>query len=179
MNREPTPKHSPACGARSLAADQAAHGTSERERASVLLSNLERQLVLFGRLDQLAERQSKLVSAADTKPLVAILGQRQQITSDLTALTHKLPKSSSASPPGSGQWSDSDRQRANEMLARIREHLKKLIKRDAVDARILSMRKSQTQAGIAAMHSGHQAVTAYGRTTAAQHQKPSRTSREA
>lgn len=162
-----------------LAADQGNPGTSERETASVLLSNLERQLVLFGRLDQLSERQSKLVSAADTQPLVAILAQRQEITSDLTALTHKLPKSSSGSPPGSGQWSDSDRQRANEMLARIREHLQKLIKRDAVDARILSTRKNQTHAGIAAMHSGHQAVTAYGRTTAAQHPKPSRTSREA
>ena len=179
MNTIPTAKHSDVPGTRRLAADEAAPGDPESATAGVLLSNLERQLVLFGRLDQLSERQSKLVSAADTQPLVAILDQRRQITSDLAALTNQLPKSSSGSPTGTEQWSNSDRQRAKEMLARIRGHLQKLIKRDAVDARILSTRKNQTHAGIAAMHSGHQAVTAYGRTTAARHPKPTRTSREA
>lgn len=179
MSTVPKAKPSHAPGARPLAADEAAPATAEPQTAGALLSNLERQLVLFGRLDQLSERQSKLVSAADTQPLVAILAQRRKITSDLAALTHKLPKSSSGSPPGAEQWSNSDRQRAHEMLARIREHLQKLIKRDAVDARILATRKDQTQAGIAAIHSGHRAVTAYGRTTAAQYPQPTRTSREA
>ena len=175
----PTTKHSQAPGTRPLAADEAAPGAPQSQTAGALLGNLERQLAFFGRLDQLSERQSKLVSAADTQPLVAILAQRRKITSDLAALTHKLPKSSSGSPPGAEQWSNSDRQRANEMLARIREHLQKLIKRDAADARILATRKNQTQAGIAAIHSGQRAVTAYGRTTAVQHPKPNRTSREA
>jgi len=179
VNRGPTGKHSHASEANRVATDEAVPGTPRRGTARVLLSNLERQLVLFGRLDRLSARQAKLVSAADTQPLVAILAQRQKITSDLADLTRQLPRSSSDSGSGSGPYSDSDRQRANDMLARIREHLQKLIKRDAVDARILSTRKSQTQAGITATHSGRQAVTAYGRTTAAQHPNPSRTSRKA
>lgn len=142
---------------------------AERARGqSEPMKLLRMQARLYGRLEELADRQASLVSDEDLNPLMALLSERQHISDELTGVGAKLA-------PVRQDWSrrraelGADEQvEADRLIIAIRERLQRILRRDETDARVLSGRKEVVVRALREMPSQQQAISAYrtqGETT--------------
>lgn len=126
------------------------------------------QARLYGRLEELAERQAALVSDDDLNPLIALLSERQHISDELALVGAKLA-------PVRQDWSrqrtelgTAEQVEADRLIVEIRERLQRILRRDETDARVLSGRKEVVIRALREMPSQRHAISAYrtqGETT--------------
>jgi len=106
---------------------------------------LRKQALLFSRLEGFAQRQRMLVVQEDTRPLLALLAERQKLSLELARVSQELA-------PVRENWNSfresltvMERDEAAELLASIRESLSRVIESDEVDARRLGVRKQMVR----------------------------------
>jgi hypothetical protein len=126
-----------------------------------MLAWLEEQSSLFGRLESLASKQRTLVSQEDTGPLLALLGERQRLSSRLTQLGSRLEPIRRNWNDVRGRLSGDQRSAADRCLAESRKRLQRIMDSDEHDARVLAARKQNVAQALRGTHDSRCAVTAY------------------
>lgn len=135
--------------------------SASSDHASDVVPLLRRQASLFSRLEKFAMRQRILVVQEDTRPLLALLADRQKLSLELTMVSQQLA-------PVRKHW-DSVRESLTEeargeaagLLEDIRDSLSRIIESDERDARALGVRKEMVRESLRASHVQGAAAGAY------------------
>lgn len=145
---------------------------TELESASVTKENsldcsaevvgmLRRQASLFSRLEGFARRQRMLVVQEDTRPLLALLAERQKLSLELAQVSRQLA-------PVRENWNTfresltgTDREEAAGLLDAIRGCLARVIESDEQDARSLGVRKQMVRQSMQVSQTQGAAAGAY------------------
>lgn len=128
---------------------------------SSVLRMLDMQAALFHRLENLSRRQGDLIIRDDAGPLLALLNERRQVTSDLLELGQRLGPVRRAWAAYRGRLEGEDADRADKLVAQISERMERVIQRDEADARILAQRKSQAGSAIGEVAASQHVISAY------------------
>ena len=112
-----------------------------------ILRLLRAQATLYSRLERLADKQRSLVAKDDAAPLLALLGDRQRLSSDLQKLAAHLEPIRQDWNRQHARLSLTQRREADDLLLDMRARLQRVMESDEQDARVLSGRK-QAVAGI-------------------------------
>lgn len=124
---------------------------------------LRRQASLFSQLEGFARRQRMLVVQEDTRPLLALLAERQKLSIELAHVSERLRPVRTSWNSYRDRLSDIQRDEADELVRRMQASLSKVIESDEEDARALSVRKqmvrreletSQTRSAAAGVYRG-------------------------
>lgn len=134
-------------------------------RARDALGLLRRQAGLFTKLVQLAEKQRNLVSQADTRPLMALLAERQRLTVGLTEISHELAPARRDWVSTRNALTSVEREEADGLVTQVRERMRELIDSDERDAQVLAARKGVVARELRETRTIGQAVSAYRTTT--------------
>ncbi|MDO8630645.1 MAG: hypothetical protein Q7R41_09125 [Phycisphaerales bacterium] len=135
--------------------------TATAEQPEEVLGLLREQATLFARLETFADRQRHLVTEDDTRPLLALLVDRRNLSTELTRIAGRLAPvrrdwaafRESLSPP--------QKTEADGLVEDATQRLRRLIESDERDARLLSVRKRVTGDALRATHATGQAMSAY------------------
>lgn len=118
---------------------------AEGQEVADVVPLLRVQASLFSRLEGFARRQRTLVSHEDSRPLLALLAERQKLSLELARVSERLR-------PVRENWdcfretlTESQREEAGELLKEIRGSLSRVIASDEEDARCLGVRKQMVQ----------------------------------
>ncbi len=122
---------------------------------------LREQAALYGRLEAFAGKQRALVTQEDTAPLLSLLGSRQRLSVDLQRLATRLEPVRRAWGRFRERFTPDQRREADALLTDIRVRLKRVMERDAEDARVLSGRKQSISGALNATRAAGQAMSAY------------------
>ncbi len=129
--------------------------------ASEVVSMLRKQASLFSRLEGFARRQRMLVVQEDTRPLLALLAERQKLSLELARVSQQLA-------PVRENWNSyreslsvAERGEAAGLLDEIRDSLSRVIQSDEEDARSLGVRKQMVRQSLQASQIKGAAVGAY------------------
>lgn len=114
--------------------------------AATALELLRKQAAMFGRLESLAAKQRGLVNQDDAGPLLAVLGERQRLTSALAVIGKELQSARRNWAATRKALSPSGREEADGLLEQVQARMRRVIESDERDARVLSARR-QTVAG--------------------------------
>lgn len=135
--------------------------------AEAVVSLLRRQVALYERLEQFAERQRLFVSREDTQQLLSLLGERQRISTELAEISGRLE-------PVRRDWSSfrermdaGAREEAERLWHESKTLLKRVLDRDEEDARVLAARKELVGRSLQSTRGAADALGAYGRKTPA------------
>ena len=126
-----------------------------------VLALLREEMSLYGNLEANASRQRLLITGDDMGPLLALLGDRQRLSVELRRIGTKLT-------PIRREWRSyrerlTVRQRgeADRLVEGIADRLRRVIRSDEEDGRLLSARKQAVSDQLQATHSTGQALSAY------------------
>ena len=129
--------------------------------ADATLSLLREQDVLYARLEALADRQHCLIADDDPGRLMSVLSERERVATGLSRIADRLG-------PMRGDWathrnglSESQRHEADQLVARTRGRLARLMAGDERDARLLSARAQRIGSELRTNYCGGQAIQAY------------------
>ena len=116
-------------------------GTSDNPAPEAVSELLRREEAVFDHLEELAARQRELVVGSDMGLLLLLLDSRKKLSAELTAIEREL-----APIRKNWQWvrpalAPEARNRADELIGRAGERLRRLMESDEEDARKLSIRK--------------------------------------
>ena len=131
----------------------------------VLLGLLREQEAMYAELLGLACRQKSLVAQEETGPLLAVLAERQRLSSSLRRVAGELEPVRRDWNQVRSQLSDGQRDEADELLGRAGEHLRRVIESDEEDARLLAIRKASLPGQLHRAHAGISAMNAYRERT--------------
>jgi hypothetical protein len=137
---------------------------TERNRTETpaeIVSLFRDEAALYAKLEAYAERQRLLIAEEDTTPLLALLADRQKLSTALAVVGARLA-------PVRREWESwqvrlsADQRHEVERLARgTEECLRRVIDRDEQDARMLSARKQTAAQGMRTTHDAGAAISAY------------------
>lgn len=126
-------------------------GSGEAARESVVCL-LRRQAGLFAQLEGFARRQRMLVVQEDTRPLLALLAERQKLSIELSDVSQRLA-------PVRASWGSfregltaNQRDEADDLLNKMQLSLSRVIESDEEDARALSVRKQMVRRDLQVSH---------------------------
>lgn len=135
--------------------------------AEAVVSLLRRQVGLYERLEQFADRQRSFVSREDTQSLLSLLADRQRISTELTEISGRLE-------PVRRDWSTfkhrmdaNARAEAEALWSESKARLKRVLDRDEEDARVLAARKELVGRSLQSARSSADALGAYRGKSAA------------
>jgi hypothetical protein len=134
---------------------------SSAEVTRELESLLNRQLDLYRKLRGLADRQRQLVTQDDPQPLLALLGERQELVDELAGLSEVLLPAQRAWRRCADQVEPAVRTRIEQLLQRISGTLQSVLDSDAEDTRRLASRRQRAHQEVEQIHEGQRALTAY------------------
>ena len=125
------------------------------------LTLLRAQATLYARLESLAARQRSLISREDAGPLLALLADRQRLSTELIDVAARLE-------PVRRDWR-AYRQRldpvqqkeADQLVAEVEDRLRRVIDGDERDARLLAARKQSVAQSLRSTHATSEAIGAY------------------
>jgi hypothetical protein len=129
---------------------------------------LEEQVGCYKRLAKLAEVQHEHVQQSQTEGLLQVLGLRQEVLDDISALEERIA-------PAKGRWiqylgelDEPSRGKAQQLLAESRRLLEQITSADRDDAMVLQQRKANLSQAIHQTSAARQvnrnyAAAAYGR----------------
>ena len=122
---------------------------------------LQREETLVSRLEELADRQRRLVTEEDMESLLGLLGDRQRLSTELAGVTHELA-------PVRRDWSETrlslgprQREEADRLMEGAGKRLRCLMDKDEEDARKLSIRKEAVSQTLRAAGAAQGALSAY------------------
>ncbi len=125
------------------------------------LTLLDREAALYAKLESYASKQRSLITRDDTGPLLALLADRQKLSTELAQIGATLA-------PIRKRWetyrtglSDADRTEAERLFGETARRLGHIMEVDEQDARMLQARKQVTAQGLRARHSAGVALSAY------------------
>ncbi len=128
---------------------------------------LGRQLVLYRRIEQLADAQRKAIEVDDTRPLMRLLSQRQKLTTALTKLDAELT-------PYRERWDGikealppAERRGLDEMVKEAGERLRRILDQDEADGRLLAAKKNHMTHSMSELETARRTLVAYGGTAGA------------
>ena len=128
-----------------------------------LLGLLREQRDLYRSLQQLSERQRRLISGDRPELLLNILRDRQTLVTKLARVNEQLS-------PYRSQWEEiygglpaAQHEEASKLLAEINRMLELILKADQEDQALLSARKQAVASAISDVRGGQAANAAYGR----------------
>lgn len=122
---------------------------------------LRTQAALYDRLETFACKQRTLVSRDDTAPLLSLLADRQKLSLDLQRVAARLEPVRRDWQRHHARLAPAERVEADALLSTIRGRLKRVMERDAEDARVLSGRKQTIGGALRATQATGQALSAY------------------
>ena len=126
-----------------------------------VLELLREEAALYGKLNEHASRQRSLISGDDMGSLLAVLGDRQRLSVELTKIGTKLASVRKAWEHCVTQFNTSQRAEAERLVVEIAERLRSVIESDEEDGRLLSARKQAVGETLRATHATGQALSAY------------------
>ncbi len=122
---------------------------------------LRMQASLFSRLEGFARRQRVLVLQEDTRPLLALLAERQRLSLELAQVSQRLA-------PVRKHWDSfrelltvAEREEASALLEETRGSLSRVIESDEQDSRCLGVRKQMAKENLQTSQRKSTAVGAY------------------
>lgn len=133
----------------------------ESSHPEQMLDLLRQQASLFAKLESLAARQRRLVTSEDTRPLLALLADRQRISIELTSIAGHLEPVRRDWPAMRERLTNVERAEAERSLSESRERLQRIMDSDEQDARVLAARKQTVAAALRGAHDTGRAITAY------------------
>jgi len=140
--------------------------TSTPDNTPDIVALLTEQVALYGRLGRLAEKQARLITRGDIKPLMAVLGERKELTARVAELRTRMA-------PLLGDWdatrralSEADRGKVDRLVTEADATLHRLIEDDETHARALVARRNTVAAALSGVHAARRAVAAYGEQSA-------------
>ena len=122
---------------------------------------LRTQHELYGRLEDFAYRQRRLVTRDDHDSLLTLLGQRQQIASELSALAHRIGPIQMDWTKYREELEPQEREEAEQLIRESQARLQRVIESDEHDASVLRIRKQTTSESLRQVRSTGQAINAY------------------
>lgn len=130
--------------------------------AATFLSLLEGQAAIYDRLSGLVTRQRALIAAEDPSRLLAVLGERQSVTRELSASAERLGAIQERWEELRARMTDDQRSRARDFLRRIEERLREITAADGEDARRLAVRKQRVAETLRSLAPRGAMLSAYG-----------------
>lgn len=132
-----------------------------KDGIGVLVSLLEKQRALYGRLCELSRDQAQLIETAQTEPLLELLGHRQKLIDEVTVVNADLE-------PYRRRWAElwadlgaADRGRVGALVRAVEDSLAEILKRDEEDRKALQTAKAKVSEQIKAVSHAGAAVNAY------------------
>lgn len=141
--------------------ERAARPQRSLEGPAEVLGMLRKQASLYTRLEDYARKQRHLVAGEDAAPLLAVLAERQRLSSELAELGSSLAPVRGRWEKFRGELSAADRGEADRLVAETAACLRRVIESDEQDARLLSARRSLTARQLQTTHAGGSAMAAY------------------
>jgi len=129
--------------------------------AEEVLGLLREQAALFARLETFAERQRCLVAEEDTRPLIALLADRQRLSAELARIAGRLAGARRDWAGFRGRLSPRQMTEADGLVDDAAKRLQRVIESDERDARLLSVRKRVTGDALRSTHASGRAISAY------------------
>lgn len=126
-----------------------------------VLALLRRQVALFAQLEASAGRQRALVTGDEPGRLLALLADRQKLSSKLARIAKKLEPVRLDWEAYRARLSGGQRAEADRLLSDATVSLQRVIESDERDARVLSVRKEAAARTLRAANSTGQAIKAY------------------
>jgi hypothetical protein len=137
------------------------HEDATTGHASEVIPLMRKQASLFTRLEGFALRQRMLVVQEDTRPLLALLAERQKLSLELAQVSRRLAPVRENWNSFRDSLSVTERKEAACLLDEMRESLSRVIESDEQDARSLGMRKQIVRQSLQASQAKGVAVGAY------------------
>lgn len=131
-----------------------------------VVSLLRRQASLFLQLEGFARRQRMLVVQEDTRPLLALLAERQKLSIELAHVSQRLAPVRSSWSTYRNSLTANERDEADDLLRKMQTSLSRVIESDEEDARALSVRRQIVRRDLQVSHARGAAAEQY-RTGAA------------
>ena len=126
-----------------------------------VLELLRRQEAVFCQLEGLSARQKQLVTGDDMGPLLDLLGERRQLSAELTAIMRELAPARRDWTSARGSLELSQRDVADRLMHHAGGRLRRLMESDEEDARKLSIRKQAVVQTLRSIGSAQHALGAY------------------
>ncbi len=138
----------------------------ETQHGPRLIELLQRQVAYYEQLAGMSRRQRDLITTDDPQDLLALLGQRRQVVSSLTALDAELAPLQVYWRAHRDEMPDAERRVVETLLQQASTTLKHVLEADAEDAQRLVARKANTAREMNQLNTGRQAFDAYRATAA-------------
>lgn len=138
--------------------------TTEPDESDVAtaMSLLREEAVLYDSLEELARRQRDYVACDDATRLLTVLVDRRKLSDDLQRVGKRLSPMRSSWDAYRKRLSESQRSEVEGLIGKTAECVKRIMKRDEEDVRVLSARKEMVAVGLRATHVSGEALAAYG-----------------
>ena len=140
---------------------EAAHLPADA-RVGRLQRILASQRDVYDRLGALSDAQSQAIEQDDAEALLGILGQRQALIEQLSALNKDLAPFEQAWDQLSAQLPDDQREHLRAQFAAVSRQVEEIQKRDEADFALLEQRRQAVQREMGSIHTARGAVAAYG-----------------
>jgi hypothetical protein len=134
---------------------------TSQHSAEPVVALLRTQASLFSRLEGFAQRQRAMVVQEDTRPLLALLAERQKLSLELALVSRNLQ-------PVRANWASLreslppfERDEVDGLLSDMQKALSRIIESDEQDARVLGVRKQMVRETLHASQTKGAAAGAY------------------
>src|SRR5262245_28431709 len=108
-----------------------------RGDAGEVVALLRKQASLFSQLEGFAQRQRAMVVQEDTRPLLALLADRQKLSLELALVSRDLAPVRANWKSLRESFAATERNEADGLLSQIQQSLSRIIEGDEQDARVL------------------------------------------
>lgn len=136
------------------------------ERPEVWAPRLERVLTqqadLYAGLDALGAQQRSLIEGGKTDELIELLGRRQAMIEQITALNSDVEPFTRCWDELAARLEEPQRERIRGQIDRLQETIDRITARDEADRRLLEQRKAKTADDLNSISGQRRAVAAYG-----------------
>lgn len=135
---------------------------TKQERPDGLFALVREQIGLYEKLEELSLRQHGLVEDEDTDALLAVLGERQRLIEDISAVASRMTPYRAGWDDHVGKLGEGDRQSLRQGLDSLASMMARIASRDEHDRRTMEDRRQRVQSQIAGVKRGGAAVKSYG-----------------
>lgn len=127
----------------------------------VILDLLREQAALYSRLETFARKQRSLVAQEDTGPLLALLADRQKLSTELQRLASRLEPVRRDWMRHHDRLAPAEQREADALLAEVRGRLQRVLESDEQDARVLAGRRQTIDGALKTTHAAGQVASVY------------------
>ena len=135
---------------------------SKHAQPDGLVDLVREQIGLYEKLEELSLRQHGLVETEDTDALLAVLGERQRLIEDISAVASRMTPYRAGWDDHVGKMDEDEKQSLRQGLDSLASMMARIANRDEHDRRTMEDRRQRVQSQIAGVKRGGAAVKSYG-----------------